>query len=347
LNITMMAGQVGPLKDFTRKGLHMKLEDITTETIQKSTDTEISAMLNRAEQLHNASTAWQRALVDGKVSSDGTLSKEQLYKATEVLLDEADSRKIAPPASNIYKEITRRRATGLDITKAAPITIMKGVVHITGPCVTDPKNADVFSVHINPDVFGEPEAIQIAKSLSPISESPIGLADAAEGASIPLYDLVLVPRTQLEEVVLEKQLEPETDESLVLNLEKSNRDNIKFVKNMEKRLVGGIVYAPNEVDGQGHFMDNEEEIFKGMESWMVKGHPIKLMHNNLTTDVSVVEVFQPEQDTPKEGGIIPKGAWYLSCKVHDDKTWEAVKAGEIDGFSMAGGCLGEELETIS
>jgi DNA topoisomerase-1 len=116
---------------------------------------------------------------------------------------------------------------------------------------------------------------------------------------------------------------------------------VSFIKAAEQRLVGGLVYEPNVVDGQGDYVPTAVEIWKGIETWAESGHTIKFMHDGrpLRGKVLPVEIFQAEKDTHKGGGIIPAGAWYLCCKVLDDKLWAACKSGEITGFSMSGSAL--------
>ena len=111
----------------------------------------------------------------------------------------------------------------------------------------------------------------------------------------------------------------------------------------EERVVGGIVYAPDEVDGQGDYTD-AREIWKAMKRYMVENHGVmKIMHEGLTVGTPIVECFQAEQDTTKEGVDIPAGAWYLCVHVpaQHELLWKAIKAGDIGGFSMAGEAEGE------
>jgi len=111
----------------------------------------------------------------------------------------------------------------------------------------------------------------------------------------------------------------------------------KFCKVDEaERIVGGIVYAPDEVDSQGDYTD-DREIWSAIKHYMIKtGGVMKIMHKGKEIDAPVVEVFQAEEETAKGGSVIPKGAWYQSNYVPDDDTWKAILSGELTGFSMAG-----------
>jgi len=90
-------------------------------------------------------------------------------------------------------------------------------------------------------------------------------------------------------------------------------------------LVGGIVYAVDELDSDDEFVGTEEDIWKGMETWMLGGHAMKFMHKGKSRDVHPIEVFQADSATMKGGYTIPKGAWYVTAKVVDDDLWEACK----------------------
>ena len=113
----------------------------------------------------------------------------------------------------------------------------------------------------------------------------------------------------------------------------------KFTKvDEEERVIGGIVYAPDEVDSQGDYTDSDE-IWRAMKHYMVTtGGVMKIMHKGKRIDAPVVEVFYAEQDTIKGGSHIPAGAWYQANYIPEemDDVWEAIKEGKLSGYSMAG-----------
>lgn len=125
----------------------------------------------------------------------------------------------------------------------------------------------------------------------------------------------------------------------VIAASKTKTEVGKFTKiDEEQRIVGGIVYAPDEVDSQGDYTDRDE-IWDAMKGYMIEtGGVMKIMHKGKKINAPVVEVFQAEVDTVKDGGHIPAGAWYQANYIpeDDDDTWEAIKSGELSGYSMAG-----------
>ena len=118
------------------------------------------------------------------------------------------------------------------------------------------------------------------------------------------------------------------------------------IRSEEERLVGGIVYAPGEVDGQGDWTD-AEEIWKAMKSHMIDhAGTVQVMHDGVPRGMPIVECFVAEADTVKAGDCIPAGAWYLAVYVPPEmeSLWKKIKAGEIGGFSMSGTADVEEEE---
>jgi hypothetical protein len=57
-------------------------------------------------------------------------------------------------------------------------------------------------------------------------------------------------------------------------------------------------------------------------------------------DVYVVESWIKEDETDKSVkygyGDLPIGTWFVSMRVKNDETWNKVKSGELNGFSVSG-----------
>ena len=118
----------------------------------------------------------------------------------------------------------------------------------------------------------------------------------------------------------------------------------QFIKNHEQMLCGGIVYEVGVQDAQGDAVDSPEEIWKCLESFSLNGFLLKKMHKGSQVMASVVESFQPTEDTHKDGEFLPAGCWYLSAKILDSALWDDIKKGNITGWSMAGNCQIEEID---
>ena len=60
----------------------------------------------------------------------------------------------------------------------------------------------------------------------------------------------------------------------------------------------------------------------------------------ITTENTLLEswiVEDPEMDKSKSLGFaVPKGTWMVSYKINNQETWDKIKEGQINGFSIAG-----------
>lgn len=127
---------------------------------------------------------------------------------------------------------------------------------------------------------------------------------------------------------------------------KVKKSVVAFVKNEEERIVGGVVYGLGsflDVDAQGDFVDEMDEIYKAMKYWMISGHVMKFMHNGKEVNTPLIECFLAEEPTVKYNQPLEKGDWFISNYVPEDEEdlWDAVKAGDISGYSMAGSAEAE------
>jgi hypothetical protein len=100
----------------------------------------------------------------------------------------------------------------------------------------------------------------------------------------------------------------------------------------ELQIVYGEVYAPNLPDSEHDFMDEEgvrEMAHNFMRSLRLK--KIDVQHDNqCLDDTCVVESFIARAGDPD---FIP-GSWVVGVHVACPETWQKIKCGEINGFSM-------------
>jgi hypothetical protein len=113
-------------------------------------------------------------------------------------------------------------------------------------------------------------------------------------------------------------------------------------KNEEKRLVYGVALIPNKVDLQGDIVE-VEEIEKAAHDYMIRSRNIDVMHSQ-NAECYVVESYIAPCDFVMNHQKVTKGSWVLVVKVLDDKVWQAVKAGELRGFSIYGTASVEPVE---
>jgi hypothetical protein len=100
----------------------------------------------------------------------------------------------------------------------------------------------------------------------------------------------------------------------------------------DRHLVYGEVYAPDRPDAQGEFM-RASEIEKMAHEFARKNQmgQIDVMHDNeVVNGASVVESFIARKGDPD----FIEGAWVVGVHVPDEKLWQRIKKGDINGFSM-------------
>lgn len=107
----------------------------------------------------------------------------------------------------------------------------------------------------------------------------------------------------------------------------------------EERFVLGVVLEPNTEDSQGDIYD-EEEVRKAAHWYMEHGRKVGLQHRKDVSDkITVIESYIMPTDTEVGGQMIKKGTWMMAVRVNDDDIWEAVKSGDLTGFSIGGSAL--------
>lgn len=109
-----------------------------------------------------------------------------------------------------------------------------------------------------------------------------------------------------------------------------------------ERLVYGIVYEPDTIDAHGDFAD-EKTIEKAAHEFMLKYRQIDKNHDFVAGVGEVVESYIAPADMELNGEPVKKGTWILTTKA-DEETWEAVKKGEFQGYSLAGVAETEVIE---
>jgi len=113
---------------------------------------------------------------------------------------------------------------------------------------------------------------------------------------------------------------------------------IELVKvDVEKRLVGGIVYEPDIIDAQGD-SSSDTEIEKACHNYMIKSMTVGKMHSEkLGKDqVALVENYIAPGNFFIGQEFVRKGSWVQVHKILDDGLWTDIKDGKYTGLSMAG-----------
>ena len=126
----------------------------------------------------------------------------------------------------------------------------------------------------------------------------------------------------------------------------------------DKMIITGPAMIPRQLiarrDEMGnlfHVYFSEETIEKIARKFLADNnthntdinHDNNVVHENTLLESWIVE--DPEKDKAAALGFnVPKSTWMVSYKINDQKTWERIKAGELNGFSVTGNFL-EKLQT--
>jgi len=120
------------------------------------------------------------------------------------------------------------------------------------------------------------------------------------------------------------------------------------VEDGEKRMLYGPALIPNQpivrYDGNNekYFITYSKETIEQTAQEFLKRnmhHNHTIQHEMPVNNLTVVEswVTTGAHDKSMNYGFeLPEGTWMIGVKVDDDKTWQAVKNGEVKGFSIEG-----------
>lgn len=140
-------------------------------------------------------------------------------------------------------------------------------------------------------------------------------------------------RKMLADLDLDNLSEDEVKAAARAHIEGGVTKSAKLIKtDASKMIVGGVVYAPDEVDSQGDFA-TQEEIEAAAHRFLANGFVgrIDVEHNQQPTDARVVESFIAKSGDPH----FPEGSWAVSVKL-TEPLWQDVTVGRLNGFSFFG-----------
>jgi hypothetical protein len=158
-----------------------------------------------------------------------------------------------------------------------------------------------------------------------------GLGEEEDNMGVYAVSLVSEPAIMVDFVALSKQ-------SLML----------ARVEDGEKRMLYGPALIPNQpiirYDGNGekyYITYSKETIEQTAQEFLKRNmhHNHTIQHEMPVNNLTVVEswVTMANHDKSMNYGFeLPEGTWMIGVKVDDDNTWQAVKNGEVKGFSIEG-----------
>ncbi len=111
----------------------------------------------------------------------------------------------------------------------------------------------------------------------------------------------------------------------------------------DKRIVFGVVLEPDSVDSQGDTI-SPDEIENAAHLWLARFQNRGLMHKKIVNGkMDIYESYVAPVDMVIDENKVKKGTWLVMYYVKDDTLWEAIKSGELTGFSMGGFARRQQL----
>ena len=139
-------------------------------------------------------------------------------------------------------------------------------------------------------------------------------------------------------------------ESKIKSIDKEKMSKQKFQTDDEKRIVIGPAMIPDlrifrkDSKGNPYYVYFSSDTIKMIAEKYMRNKYIDnndQMHDGkAVSDVYVFESWIKESENDKSTdygyGELPIGTWFVSMKVKNDKIWEKVKQGQLNGFSVSG-----------
>ncbi len=115
---------------------------------------------------------------------------------------------------------------------------------------------------------------------------------------------------------------------------KTSSHNFDFV-DMKNRLVYGPALIPDYEDTQGDII-TADEIRKAAHNFMLDSQTLGIEHRIINVDIRVIESYIAPADMVLGSSTVKKGTWVIGAKILNEKIWEEVEKGNLQGFSIEG-----------
>ncbi len=130
-----------------------------------------------------------------------------------------------------------------------------------------------------------------------------------------------------------------------IKLSKQDNLNIKMKIDEEKKIVSGPVLIPDQLI---YRRDGYYEYYIKWSAKTIEQVAINFFQNHRNTEGNVEHQFsvngitfyesyiinKERGLTPVEFSDLPDGTWMMTAKVNNDDVWNAIKSGELNGFSI-------------
>lgn len=113
--------------------------------------------------------------------------------------------------------------------------------------------------------------------------------------------------------------------------------------NHELKQATFVVMVPDEIDLHGD-VTTEEEVRKACHNFNRFCMKANLFHLVETDSFGIAESYIAPTDFVLGDKFVKKGTWLVTVQVYDDKLWELIKSGEVNGVSIGALAKVEYLE---
>lgn len=266
----------------------MRLEDVTPEKITSLEAAELLDLRERANQLWESADAHSRELAKGNFGVTNPIPRHQLLVAYDLIMTEIEKRQLLdrPAPQELDHKRLRTRLRGFDPPELPRLMVKNAVVALAGDCVESPAMAKHLDVRIDADQFGDDGFLQslereLVEGILRKAGGAVVRRDGVdlEGPVMPLYDLMLVPRLDAE------QLDEAAQQDFVKRLhgrdpvESSAEDRgdgpaIEYESKSRAAEHRASLLDPDQFD---EFTREDDKLGKGVSAvWGVRGGKTKL-----------------------------------------------------------------------
>jgi len=184
----------------------MHIEEITTTRLSDVPDRELYSLRLRFIQLWNRNFAERDKDTDITV---GKLTRSQFLSKYRLLVSEIRSRRLKFNASEIDHALFGKRMSvhklGFDTGALEETTLIPEFVSLVGSYVVDPEEAEDLDILVRKNTRDESIEMKVSRALAQQIEkychyiyAPAG----PHGSYVPLFDLVLKPRSEINKVIV-------------------------------------------------------------------------------------------------------------------------------------------------
>jgi len=186
----------------------MRLEEATVENLAELSDHDLRGLRERANQLHNAATEWRDSLNKRAIGIHDPIRQDDFLAIYRGIYDECETRKLRTHRTKLDDRLLLKNLRKVDVAGFPPLMVRENVAAITGKFARNPHRAVCAEVWVDEDVFSPDSFDHLEKRLGELlndeTDGNVIISSGVTGLTtpiVPLYDLVLVPKGQTEDLM--------------------------------------------------------------------------------------------------------------------------------------------------